>query len=730
MAVDYSKENLSYLVGIATQDSEAQAEVNRRLREGQTTLGQIAIIRQFGGGGGSIYQQTAPQTATPVQPTQPVQPAVQTQPPQPPPVPTVAQAIQQQPTQPARKEVVGFPQSSDEYEKWQAMGRTFENGKWLEPSQAQPIVQPQQNQQNLQQQAQNIQQQIAIKQQQLNLATQAGYGVGTGKQIPGLPETPITPNIPPPAVLPPELPPPTAGDTLNNYFTSLSTQLDTQRKTLEDAYNKQISDLQTKQDEAQKKIDEFTAKEQDIIEGQMKPLTEPFREDLEKTERERLYINKNFEDNQKLTDELYSLLTEGNTLVQQMKGVTGLAVIRDPRVNKTISDVSARVGVIEAVMSARNGQIAQAYNMIDRSVAAITADRQDQLNYYTTLYNFYESQKDDEGKKLIALDADEKTYLDAQINLLQSDLANTQANADALKKAMTDPDTALAYAQAGITLNDTPAQVATKMANYAYTKEVTDTSNKMNLEGYSTTPIAGVTPVQTTDSKGTVKNWYKASALTSEFVGGFEILKDASGKVVSTRVMPTTTEVDENLLSAIMANPALINQLTPTVKTKVISQLEGMEFDTSKLLPSTFTGKRADAIAAFKTSMAMLDTIEASARKLLKAETGGEAWMQLGVESVGAWLKTNPDAMVYKDTIGTFRSLLTRAAGEKGVLTEKDVENIQKSLPGFGDPVNVWEEKLLNLRSLYGAILSGAEEAYGGGTSPGITNDNDPLGIR
>ena len=33
----------------------------------------------------------------------------------------------------AKKEVGGFPQSSNEYDQWIAMGRTFENGKWYEP---------------------------------------------------------------------------------------------------------------------------------------------------------------------------------------------------------------------------------------------------------------------------------------------------------------------------------------------------------------------------------------------------------------------------------------------------------------------------------------------------------------------------------------------------------------------------------------------------------------------
>ena len=190
----------------------------------------------------------------------------------------------------------------------------------------------------------------------------------------------------------------------------------------------------------------------------------PFRETLEAAERERLAINKNFQDNQILVDELGALLTEGNELIRQQKEITGLSAIRNPRIDKTISDVNARIGVIEAVMEARNGQINQAYKMIDRSINAINADKQDQLTYYSTLLDFYDNQKDDEGKKLVTLDTDKRTFLNAQIGLLENDLAQSQANAQNIKDLMTDPETASFMAKAGVTLNDTVEEINEKMA--------------------------------------------------------------------------------------------------------------------------------------------------------------------------------------------------------------------------------------------------------------------------
>jgi len=313
--------------------------------------------------------------------------------------------------------------------------------------------------------------------------------------------TPVSPEVTPAAPTPaPTLPTPTATPTLDAYYTSMASQVNTARKTLEDTYNKQIADLQAKQTAAQKKIDEFTTKQETIVGagGKVEELTAPFRADLEKTERERLKVEENFFANQTLTNELDSLLTEGNTLVQQMKGVTGLAGIRGPRVNKTISDISARVGVIQAVMNVRNGQITQAYNLIDRSVSAMTADRNDRLSYYKTLFNFYKEQKDTGA--LISLKADEKKILSAQINLIQNDLVQAQNNADYIKNLMINPESAGFMASAGVTLNDTPAQVNAKLATETTRRERDDFKNKKIADGYEYVPFptAGQDTVQFT----------------------------------------------------------------------------------------------------------------------------------------------------------------------------------------------------------------------------------------
>ena len=274
--------------------------------------------------------------------------------------------------------------------------------------------------------------------------------------------------------------------------TGLQATADAARKTLD-------TTLATQKAEADKKLAELKAKEQDILTNKVEPLTTPFRQELEASQKEALYVNKNFEANQKLTDELDTLLTEGNQIIKDQQNVTGLSAIRNPRVQQTMSDINARVGVIQAVMNARNSQISQAYTQIDRSVDAITKDRNDQLSYYNTIL---ELNRND----MLSLDNESKKLANEQIKLLENDMNRANETVDYIKKLLVNPDTALVMGQAGVNLNDSVETINTKMAFVQYSNEVKDLSNSMAEGGYSLiTDVSSVPANQITtitDSKG------------------------------------------------------------------------------------------------------------------------------------------------------------------------------------------------------------------------------------
>jgi hypothetical protein len=240
-------------------------------------------------------------------------------------------------------------------------------------------------------------------------------------------------------------------------------------------------------------------------------LSTPFRADLEEKERERLYINKNFEDNQALVNELDSLLTQGNELIKQQSEVTGISAIRNPRIQKTMNDVAARAGVIQAVMSARNDQIAQAETMIDRTVGAINADRKDEISYYETILEL-------NNRDIVSLDSESKKLAEEQLNLVKGDLERAQATQDYVKQLMIDPASASLMAEAGVTLNDSVETINAKMGQAQYAREVRETSNELSLSGAVAVSDPSKVPadrlITITDSKGVTRYYQKPADKT------------------------------------------------------------------------------------------------------------------------------------------------------------------------------------------------------------------------
>jgi len=136
-----------------------------------------------------------------------------------------------------------------------------------------------------------------------------------------------------------------------------------------------------------------------------------------------------------------------------------------------------------------------------------------------------------------------------------------------------------------------------------------------------------------------------------------------------------------------------------------------------------FAGKAAEAKAVFATADGMLNQIEALANKVITAQGPLEAAGQYAKTTLGAAARTNTDAAVFLTTKDAFGSMLTRAAGQTGVLTQQDVEYILRALPAPGDTVAIAQGKMRVFRALYRGIVDAKLSAYGaaplGGPAPG-----------
>jgi len=353
-----------------------------------------------------------------------------------------------------------------------------------------------------------------------------------------------------------------AGGNTTTYLTNASADLQSARMTLEKSYNTQIQSLASQQKALQTKIDAYQAKEETAL-GELQTLSTPWQEDYETNERQRLMVEQNYFDNQNSVKELETLMNKAVADIQYTEQVTGLSSIRNPRISQIKTDYAARVGVVEAVMAARNNQISVATNLIDRGIKAIANDKQAEIDYYGTVMDFYDGLRTEAGDRLIDLSDEEKTYVKAKIGMLENDLATLQETQNYIKELMVDPATARAMEQAGVKLTDSIETINGKLSAYAYTKEVQDTANTLTADGYrqllpQEVAAYSADKIQvSTDSRGNKTYWYNPTRNTEKTTG-------TGSDNVYTFEDPTTgktVEVDlgtvEGVQSYVKSNPGI-----------------------------------------------------------------------------------------------------------------------------------------------------------------------------
>lgn len=333
----------------------------------------------------------------------------------------------------------------------------------------------------------------------------------------------------------------------NSAITGLTAEAEKARTTLDQTLATQRADTQAKLATAKASESAAVAK--------IGELSTPFRETLQTTRNAELGVDTVLSEQRSLLGELDTLLTEGNALIKQQQEVTGLSAIRNPRIQKTMDDVAARAGVINAVVSLQNTYLANAYTSIDRSVNAITQDRQDQLNYYGTILNLA-------NRDIVSLTAEDRATAEKQVALLTNDLDRANTTVDYIKQLMVNPDKAMAMAQSGVSLNDSIEVINQKMSNYAYSKEVREAANALtSAGGVLVSSPAGIPANRLksfTDSKG-VTYYYKMPATgTATTTTADSYLKTIVSQNNTSSSSSTTKSTPQEQPPAMSANPGTI----------------------------------------------------------------------------------------------------------------------------------------------------------------------------
>lgn len=259
-------------------------------------------------------------------------------------------------------------------------------------------------------------------------------------------------------------PTPTSGGIIDSYFASASDSAGKLKFAIQEESKARAADYQTKINVLNKQQEDLKILQENAIIGQNSATALAVQQKVDTLAEEKQRFDENYNASQSLIGEMDSLLTEGNALIAAQKAETGLAAIRNPRIDKTITDVAARAGVIKTLLDARSGQMGQAQAQLRATTDAVSSMLKDNIDYYSTLQNFYKNQKDENGKLLVTLTSEQKDYLDANLTSLKADLTRVEKNAQMISDAMIDPDTALLYNKAGVSLTDTQTQIGEKLA--------------------------------------------------------------------------------------------------------------------------------------------------------------------------------------------------------------------------------------------------------------------------
>lgn len=331
---------------------------------------------------------------------------------------------------------------------------------------------------------------------------------------------------------PVEMPAPTAPRIQENYQQGVQKRAEDERLRLEKLMDTERDAALKRQDDLNNRLEKMMqeqdperratyAQEQRIIENQLRV-----------AEQASIALEEDFAQRRSVVSELETLLTQGNELMRQATNAPVAMSVLNKSVSKTMSDITARAGVLQAVISGLDGNLGQAHNIINNARAAVAASWQDSLAYHQTYMKLVEGGQLAKNKIYDA-------YAQAEINLAKERLDQLDSVANYINSLMIDPKSAAFMASAGITLNDSIEEINEKMAAQSQQEERESIINELTMSGYEFVPFAGNrTDVVSLEVGGQTLSFLPPT-VSSERVGGFEVLRDSSGKVLSQRVAST-----------------------------------------------------------------------------------------------------------------------------------------------------------------------------------------------
>lgn len=281
----------------------------------------------------------------------------------------------------------------------------------------------------------------------------------------------------------PDMPEPTAQTEQEAFQLSVSEEAARARKNLENTLTAQRDAALKRQDDLNKRLEKLVQEQDPTKRETFKQEQEILKNQLEAAETASSTLEEDFKKRRSVVNELDTLLTQGNNLIQMSQGAP-ISRYRSLSTVRAMQNVQARAGVLQAVVSGLDGNINAAHSIINNSSNAVAAVWQDQLAYNQTYMQLVKSGQ-------LAKNKIQEEYAQAQVALAENKLNQLDATRAYIESLMIDPASAQFIADAGITLNDSVEQINAKMQQQADLEERNETINELTLEGYEYVAFPG-----------------------------------------------------------------------------------------------------------------------------------------------------------------------------------------------------------------------------------------------
>lgn len=145
------------------------------------------------------------------------------------------------------------------------------------------------------------------------------------------------------------------------------------------------------------------------------------------------------------------------------------------------------------------------------------------------------------------------------------------------------------------------------------------------------------------------------------------------------------------------------------------------------LLTEKDATKLKEANSVFSTANSIVSQIETLGKKVITAKGLTDVPGQYLSIKFADVLKNNPDASVFKSSLDSFTTNLSRASGQSGTLTDQDLLILKNALPKITDTADIAVQKLNSLRGLFENIKQGKIDAYIGAKQPQVSQGQQTI---